>query len=66
MINSIEENDLMTFCSECGILERKTNFYFRNINEKFRKECTQCTNIKQKELIFINRERMRNYKKQYF
>ena len=45
----IEENDLMKLCFECGHLKMKTNFCFTNIILKIRKECKQCTNIKQKE-----------------
>ena len=66
MDNQIVENDLMKLCSEWGILKSKTNLYFRNINQKFRKECKQCTNIKNKEWAFKNRDRTKNYRKQYF
>ena len=34
--------------SDCGFLKIKTDFYLRNINQKYRIECAQCTNIKQK------------------
>ena len=48
MDDLIEGNGLMKKCSDCGILEMKTDFYFRNINQKLRKECAQCTKIKQR------------------
>ena len=44
----IEENDSMKRCSGCGSLKMETDFYFRNINQKIRKECMQCTKIKQR------------------
>ena len=62
----IEEIDLMKKCSDCGILKMKTDFYFRNINQKLRKECTQCTKMKQKVYDCENSEKIKNYKKQYF
>ena len=62
----IEENDLMKRCSDCGILKMKMDFYFRNINQKLRKECVQCTKLKQKLYDSENRENIKNYKKQYF
>ena len=46
MDNMSEENDLMRRCSDCGILKMKTDFYFRNINQKLRKECVHCTKMK--------------------
>ena len=66
MDNMIEENGLMKKCSDCGILKIKTDFYFRNINQKYRKECAQCTNIKQKVYDSENREKIKKYKKKYF
>ena len=53
----IEENDLMKRCSDCGILKMKTDFDFRNINQKLRKECTQCTKMKQKVYDCENSEK---------
>ena len=44
----------------------KTDFYFRNINQKLRKECTQCAKMKQKVYDCENKEKMKNFKKQYF
>ena len=48
MDDMIEENDMMKRCSDCGILKIKTDFYFKNTNQKLRKECAQCTKMKQK------------------
>ena len=59
----IVENDLMKLSSECGILKKqKTIIYFRNIIQKFRKECIQCTNIKNKEWAFKNQDKTENNK----
>ena len=66
MDNQMIENGLMKKCSDCGILKIKTDFYFRNINQKYRKECSQCTNIKQKLYDSENREKIKKYKRQYF
>ena len=66
MDNIFEEDGLMKKCSDCGILKIKTDFYFRNINQKYRKECAQCTNIKQKVSDFENREKIQKNKRQYF
>ena len=64
MDNLNEEIDLMKRCSDCGILKLKTEFYFRNINQKLRKECAQCTKIKQRVYIFENKEKIKMYAKQ--
>ena len=66
MDDLIEENSLMKKCSDCGILKMKTDFYFRNINEKLRKECAQCTKIKQRVYNSENKEKTKNDKKQNF
>ena len=34
MNNQIVENRMSKLCSKCGIVKMKTNFYFRNTNEK--------------------------------
>ena len=60
-----EENDLMKRCTDCGVLKLKTGFYFRNNDQKYRKECAQCTNIKQKKYESENREKIKKYMKQY-
>ena len=52
MDNISEENGSMKNCFDCGILKTKTDFYFRIINQKYRKECAQCTNNKQKSFWF--------------
>ena len=44
----------------------KTNFYFRNTNQKYRSECIQCCSIKQKEWRDKNPEKIKNHKKQYY
>ena len=44
----------------------KTDFYFRNTNEKYRSECIQCCCIKQKEWKDKNQENFLNRKKQYY
>ena len=64
MDDIIGENDLMKRCSDCGILKMKTDFYFRNINQKLRKECVLCTKMKQKVHDSENREKIKSYKKQ--
>ena len=66
MDDIIEENDLMKRCSDCGILKMKRDFFFSNINQKLGKKCVQCTRMKQKVYDCENRERKKNYKKQYF
>ena len=48
MDDIIEENGFMKKCSDCGILKTKTDFYFRNNNQKLRKECAQCTKVEQR------------------
>ena len=60
------ENDLMKRCSDCGILKLKTDFNFRNINQKSRKQCVRCTKTKQKVYDSENREKIKKFKKQYF
>ena len=62
----IEESGLSKKCSDCGILKIKTDFHFRNINQKYGKEYAQCTNMKQKVYDSENREKINKYKKQYF
>ena len=66
MDDLIEENSLMKKCSDCGILKMKTDFYFRNINEKLRKECAQCTKIKQRVYNSENKEKTKNDNKTKF
>ena len=66
MEDIIVENHLMKRCSDCGTLKMKTDFYFRNINQKLRKECVKCTKMKQQVYDSENREKIKNYKKQYF
>ena len=41
MEDIFEENGFMKNCSDCGISKMKTDFYFRNINQKLRKEYAQ-------------------------
>ena len=52
--------------SKCGIVKMKTNFYFRNTNQKDRSECIQRSSIKQKEWRGKNLEKIKNNKKQYY
>ena len=49
MDNIIGENEMMKMCSKCGIVKEKTDFYFRNTNQKYRNECIQRCSIKQNE-----------------
>ena len=49
MDNQIVENDLMKLWSQTGNLKMKTSFCFIKTNQKFRKERTQRTKIKQRE-----------------
>ena len=65
MINQILENQMMKLCSKCGIVKMKTNFYFRNTNQKNRNECIQCCNIKHKEWRDKIYEKIKNHEKQY-
>ena len=46
------ENVSMKICSDCRILKKKTDFYFRNKKQKLRKECAQCTKVKTKSIQF--------------
>ena len=43
--------------SKCKI-EMKTDFYFRNVNQKHRSECIQCCSIKLKEWRDKNHEKL--------
>ena len=52
--------DLVKKCSKCRNVKMKTDFYIREINQKYRKECLQCTKIKQKEYYSKNREKNEN------
>ena len=51
-------------CSKCKNEKMKTDFYFRNANEKYRSECMQCCSIKQKEWRIKNHEKLKNPKEQ--
>ena len=62
MNNQIVEIEVMKICSDCGILKKKTHFYFRNINRKFKKECAQCTKFKQRVYYSDNKEKIIEYK----
>ena len=53
-------------CSKCKIEKMKADFYFRNINQKYRSECIQCCSIKQKEWRDKNHEKIKSLKKQYY
>ena len=41
----------------------KTDFYFRNVNQKYRSECMQCCSIKHEEWREKNHEKLINRKK---
>ena len=49
MSDSIEENELMKLCSEGGTVKIKAKFCVRNTNQKYRKDSSQRTSIKQKQ-----------------
>ena len=49
---------LVEKCNKCGIVKLKT-VVFRNINQKFRKDCVQSTNIKQNLYNSKNREKIK-------
>ena len=49
MNNQNGENEMMKWFSKCGIVKMKTNFHFRNTNQKYRSECIQRFSNKQKE-----------------
>ena len=53
-------------CSMCKIEKMKTDFYFRNTNQKYRSECMQCCSIKQKEWTDKNHEKLKNLQIQYY
>ena len=57
------ENDMLEKSSDCGILKMKSDFHFRIINQKYRKECAQCTKSKQKVYDSKKREKHKNFKK---
>ena len=69
MDDIFEENDLMKRCSDCGFFKIKIffyfilKFYFKNINQKLKKECAQCTKMKQEVYHCENREKFKNFKK---
>ena len=48
-IKDLYDYNLVKKCSKCGLVKMKTDFYLRNNNQKYRKECAQCTKVKQKE-----------------
>ena len=57
---------MMKMCSNCGIVKMKTNFSFRNTNQKHGTECIQCCTIKQKQWRDKNHEKIKNRKKQFY
>ena len=50
-------------CSICEVSKLKTDFYFRNSNQKYRSSCIQCESIRQKQWRDKNHERIKNHKK---
>ena len=50
--------------SDCGRIKMKTDSYFTNINQKLRKDCVQCTKIKQKVYNSQKKEKIKMYAKQ--
>ena len=65
-IKELYDYELNKKRSKCGIVKMKTNFYFRNTNQKDRSECIQCYSIKQKEWRDKRPEKIKNHKKQYY
>ena len=55
----IEENYLMKKCSDCGLLKRKTEYFFRNINQNLRKECAQCTKTNKDYTILKTKKKLK-------
>ena len=53
-------------CYKCEIVKSTNDFYFRKDSQKYRNECIQCGNIKQKEYESENREKIKEYTKQFF
>ena len=53
-------------CSKSRIQKMKTDFYFRNINQKYRSECIQSSSIKQKEWRHKNHEKLKNLKRHHY
>ena len=66
MDNIFGENEMMKICSKCGVVKPKTDFYFRNTNQKYRRECIQCCSIKQKEGRVEKHEKLKNHEKHYY
>ena len=44
--------------------KNETDFYFRNINQKLREDCAQCTKVKRKVNKSENKEEIKMYAKQ--
>ena len=46
--------------------KNENRFFFRNTNQKYRRECIRCCSIKQKEWRDKINEKSKNHKKQYY
>ena len=63
MDDIIEENELMKRCCDCEILKMKTDFYFRNINQKVRKIMWSAQKGNKKYKILKIQKKIKKYKK---
>ena len=58
--------EIVKKCHQCKIVKLTEEFYFRKDSQKYRNECIQCRNVKQKEYESENREKIKEYKRQHF
>ena len=58
--------EIVRKCYKCEIEKLIEQFYFGKDSQKYRNECIQCRNIKQKEYESENSAKIKEYKKQYF
>ena len=58
--------DIVKNCSECGVVEMKTSFYFRSDIHKYRNECMQYRSSRHEEWYYNKNDKIKNYKKQCF
>ena len=53
-------------CSKCDFEKELSEFGFRKDTEKYRNYCKQCQSFQHKKWEYNNREKNKNYQKQYF
>ena len=59
-IKDLYDYDLVKKCLKCGTVKMKTDFCYRNINQKNRREGAQCTKTKQNLYNSQIREKFKN------